>query len=465
MSKTTLNENQNSKRLNVLVVDDEAPIREVLSASLQDEGFEVQVAVNGEDGLRKLDEYSPQVVLLDIWMPGKVDGLEVLQLAKAKYPETEFIIMSGHGTIETAVKATKFGAWDFVEKPLSIDKILILIHNISTYQSERKEKNALLTRLRHNIAIVGDSSAMIDLKAKISKVAVSSSCVLISGENGVGKELTAQNIHYLSPRASQPFVEMNCSAVPEDLIEIELFGAEKGAFPGVDKVKKGKLDLASGGTLFLDEVGEMSIKAQLKILQVLQEQKFQRVGGVGLIETDVRLIVATSKSLEKEMAHGTFREDLYHRLNMVSFNVPAVRDRTGDIPALITHFSEQFARQGGFRRKFFSERATELMKGYSWPGNVRELRNFVERVYILTPGDHVEAHDLKFAGLSLAEKEDSENEFTNFREARAKFEKEYLLKKISENKGNISKTAESIGLERSYLHRKIKSYGIDVDEI
>lgn len=447
----------------ILVVDDEAPIREVLSASLADEGYPVKVARSGEEGLRLIEEFRPNVVLLDIWMPGSMDGIEVLRTARGRFPGTEFIIMSGHGTIETAVKAVKLSAWDFVEKPLSIDKILILLHNISIFQSERGEKNALLNRLRRNIAIIGESAQMVALKQMIARVASTSSWVLITGENGTGKELVAQNVHYLSPRAGRPFVEVNCAAIPEDLIESELFGYEKGAFTGADKSRKGKFDLANGGTLFLDEIADMSLKTQAKILRILQERRFTRVGGEETIEVDVRVIAATNKNLEQEIKEGRFREDLYYRLNVIPCRVPSLRERADDIPSLITHFSEQFAREGGYRHKLFSDQAIERLQKHTWPGNVRELRNFIERIYILTPGEFVDVHDLKFAGLPSLDEKEAAEEISNFREARAKFEKEYLLKKIAENKGNISKTAEAIGLERSYLHRKIKGFGIDVE--
>jgi two-component system nitrogen regulation response regulator NtrX len=443
----------------ILIVDDESAIRDVLTASLNDENYEVEAVPDGESALSKISSFKPDVVLLDIWMPG-LDGIEVLKQARPQFSGTEFIVMSGHGTIETAVKATKLGAWDFVEKPLSMDKILILINNIMAFQNERGEKNALLNKLRKNIALIGNSQAMISLKQMISRVAPTQSWVLITGENGTGKELVAQNIHYLSSRASQPFVEVNCAAIPTELIESELFGYEKGAFTGANSTKKGKFDLASGGTLFLDEIGDMSLSAQAKVLRILQERRFERVGGTETIEVDVRVIAATNKNLEKEIKEGRFREDLYYRLNVIPFHVSPLRDRIDDLPALISHFTSQFERQGGFRTKIFSEQAMQMLKTHTWPGNVRELRNFVERVYILTPGDFVDVHDLNFAGLSQDFLGD--NADVTFREARARFEKEFLQKKIVENNGNISKTAELIGLERSYLHRKIKSYGIDV---
>lgn len=452
----------------ILIVDDEAPIREVLAASLADEAYSnIMMAKSGDEALKLIEEFKPHVVLLDIWMPGKLDGIDVLSAAKQKPSSPEFIIMSGHGTIETAVKATKLGAWDFVEKPLSIDKILIVLNNIFSYQDERLDKNALLNKLRKNIAIIGESENIVQMKQMIARVAASPSWVLIAGENGTGKELVAQNIHYLSPRASKSFVEVNCAAIPEDLIESELFGHEKGAFTGATQMKKGKFDLAHNGTIFLDEIADMSLAAQAKILRILQEKRFTRVGGTEAVEVDVRVVAATNKNLEQEIKAGRFREDLYYRLNVIPFYVPALRERSSDIPALVAHFSALFAREGAYRPKMFSEKALEKMQAYDWPGNVRELRNFIERVYILTPGEFVDLHDLRFAGLSSSgdKEEVSFDEIASFREARAKFEKEYLAKKIAENRGNISKTAELIGLERSYLHRKIKSYSIDVEEI
>lgn len=446
----------------ILVVDDEEAIRGVLSASLKDEGYLVETAEDGNSALQAISQFRPNIVLLDIWMPGDIDGIEVLRRAKVNAPSCHFIMMSGHGTIETAVKSTKLGAWDFVEKPLSIDKISILIQNILNFQSERNEKLALLSKLRRNIALIGDSPAMKDLKQMISRVAPTQSWVLITGENGTGKELVAQNIHYLSSRASRPFVDINCAAIPSELIESELFGYEKGAFTGADRQKKGRFDHAHGGTLFLDEIGEMSPEAQAKLLRILQEKKFQRVGGSETIEVDVRVIAATNRNLENDIKAGRFREDLYHRLNVIPVHMPSLKERKEDIAALVNHFGETFVREGGYGKKIFSDQAYDRMQGYGWPGNVRELRNFVERLYILTPGDFVDVHDLKIAGLQS----DTGGQFnteSSFRKARAEFEKEFLIQKINENGGNISKTAEAIGLERSYLHRKIKAYGLDIN--
>jgi len=445
----------------ILVIDDERAIVEVLSASLRDEGFIVDSANGGRQGLEKIREFAPEIVLQDIWMPGELDGLQVLEEAKkGGYPDCQFIIMSGHGTIETAVRAVKNGAWDFVEKPLSMDKINILIQNILNFKREQNEKNALLNKLRKNIALIGESPLMVSLKQMIARVATSNAWVLVTGENGTGKELVAQNIHYLSHRAGRPLIEVNCAAIPRDLIEAELFGYEKGAFTGAERAKKGKFEFASGGTLFLDEIGDMSLEAQAKILRILQEQQFYRLGGETPIECDVRVIAATNKNLEEEIKAGRFREDLYYRLNVVPLRVAPLRQRKEDIPLLAEYFGDQALRHNSFRRKMFSEAAVARMQNYAWPGNVRELRNFVERVYILTPGDYVDVHDLKFAGLT--DNGGDEEGVMTFREARSRFEKEFLIQKIGENEGNISKTAENIGLERSYLHRKIKSYGIEV---
>ncbi|MEK2690130.1 sigma-54-dependent transcriptional regulator [Bdellovibrio sp. GT3] len=450
----------------ILIIDDEAPIRDVLSASLKDEGYQVFLAHDGESGLQAIKDVQPDVVFQDIWMPGNIDGIEVLTRARKEFPNVEFVMISGHGTIETAVKATKLGAWDFIEKPLSMDKILIVISNILSYQQQKEEKALLLNKLRKSIALVGEAPTIVETKQVIARVAPTNSWVLIQGEAGTGKELVAQNIHYLSARASRPFVEINCGGIPEDLLESEIFGIEKGAMPGVDRTKKGKLDLAFGGTLYIAEISEMTKDAQAKLLTYLDEKKYRRVGGSEVIQNDVRIIAASSKDLDKEVKEGRFREDLYYRLNVIPFRVPALREHPEDIPVLVSYFSDNVSRESGFPKKAISEQAMNKMLAYQWTGNVRELKNFIERVYILTPGEFVDVHDLRFAGL--IDKGDEQGfemqDLSTFREARAQFEKEYLLRKINENGGNISKTAEVIGLERSYLHRKIKAYGIDTKD-
>lgn len=446
----------------ILIVDDEKPIRDVLSAALKDDGYAVETAFDGESGLEMMKNFKPQIVFLDIWMPGKMDGLEVLKRSKDLYPQQQTVIMSGHGTIETAVKAVKFGAWDFVEKPLSLDKVSILIQNIYSLLREQSEKQALLQRLRQNLALVGEGQLMQATKQIVARIAPTSGWVLLSGESGTGKMLVAQNIHYLSQRASQPFITLNLAGVPQELMTGEIFGYEKGSLVGSDFDKKGKLDFAQGGTLYLDAVSHLTEECQQKLLTLLSEGTFQRVGAKSSIKCDVRIIASTSKNLEDEVRAGRFREDLYYRLNVVPFVLPPLRQRIEDLPALVDHFGDQFVHQGGFTRKEFSEQAMEAMRTYEWPGNIRELRNFVERIYILTPGEFVDLHDVRFAGLGAGPDEPAgSTEGMNFRDARARFEKEFLLKKIQENNGNISRTAEMIGLERSYLHRKIKSYGIE----
>ena len=445
----------------ILIVDDEKPIREVLSAALKDEGYKVETAENGEIGLQLIQSFKPAVVLLDVWMPGRYDGIGVLKASRDQVV-CDFIVMSGHGTIETAVQATKLGAWDFVEKPISLDKISILIKNILAFQNERQEKKNLLHKLRENIAIVGNSEESKQIKQLVVKIAPTAHWLLVQGEIGTGKELIANNIHFLSSRAGNSFVDIRCSQVPTDLLEGELFGYEEGSLIGSREERLGKFDLAHRGTLFLDDVDGLSLSMQEKIYRYLQTSKIQRRGGSKNIELDVRIVAATTKNLQQEVVAGKFHPDLYERFNLVPLKVLPLRERKKDIESLIYYFSGKVAASGGFPQKTFTPQALDALINYEWPGNVRELKNFIERVYILTPEDLVDVHDMKFAGLKAGESS-SYAEFGSFREARAQFEKEYILNKINEYDGNISKTAESIGLERSYLHRKIKSFGMDVE--
>lgn len=454
-----------SDRPIIAVIDDEPAICDILSASLKDEGFQVFIAKNGEEGLALIEDQKPAIALLDIWMPGHVDGIEVLKQSKLKGFTTEFIMMSGHGTIETAVKSTKLGAWDFVEKPISMDRVLILIQNILSYLAEKTQKNALLSKLRKNIALIGDSREMVQLKQSVARVAPTQTPVLIQGEHGTGKELLANNIHYLSRRAGQSFVELNCAAIPEELVEAELFGYEKGLFASGMNGRKGRLELAEGGTLFLDQISELNLKVQGLLLRVLSSSSFERQGSVSTQTSNVRLVVSSVHDLAAQVKAGKFLKDLYDQLNVVVFNVPSLQQRREDIPALVQHFSELFSRGGGYSQKIFTQEALEKMMSYPWPGNVRELRNFIERLFILVPADLISAEDLKMAGLPLDE--DQDVDFAaffapSFKSARAQFEKEYILRKLDENDRNISRTAEIIGIERSHLHRKIKAYGIEV---
>jgi len=446
-----------------LIIDDESPIREVLFESLRDDGFEVMVAADGPSGLVVIKSFSPDICFLDIWMP-KMDGIEVLSQAVPLYPNTSFVMISGHGTIETAVKATKIGAWDFIEKPLSLDKVLISIDHIVKLKGERDEKNALLNKLRKTIALVGGSVQMQKIRENVTRFAKNSVPLLIEGELGSGRELAAQNIHYMSSRASGPISEINCSALPQDLIEIELFGIEKEILPGIDKPRRGKIELMNNGTLLVEEIEELPMILQEKLANFIKSGKFKRFGSSVEINSDTRIIITSTASLAVLKNKNKLHLDLAILLDDGTMLMPPLRERSEDIYSLVAHFSDIAAKQMASLRKTISEQGLKLMLKHSWPGNVRELQNFIERVYILTPSDFVDIHDLKFAGLIDKKSSNSIadlNDFSTFREARAEFEKEFLIKKIQEFGGNISKTAEAIGLERSYLHRKIKVYGIE----
>ncbi len=452
----------------ILVVDDEESIRTSLAGILEDEDFSISFADDGVAALDIARKNMPDLVLLDIWMP-RMDGLETLQRLKEMNPSLVVIMMSGHGTIETAVKSTKMGAYDFIEKPLSLEKLLVTVRNALSMKQLRAVNDSLRELAFGEHEMTGTSPPMAKLKEQIKLVAPTNASVLITGENGTGKELVARSIHYCGLRRDKPFVEINCAAIPEELIESELFGHEKGAFTGAVAQKKGKFDLADGGTIFLDEIGDMSLKTQAKVLRILQERKFERVGGTKTVEVDVRVIAATNKILEGEIRTGNFREDLYYRLNVVPFTVPPLRERKEDIPLLIEHFLRMFRKREGRDEKHFSNDAVELMTNYDWPGNVRELKNIIERLVIMTPGAHIDVADLPpymasvEAGRGAAPPRLGNSlECSTLREAREEFEKEFILLKLEENSWNVSKTAEIIELERSNLYRKMKSYGIDL---
>ncbi len=451
----------------ILIIDDEAAIRQILAESLKDEGFDVLAAPDGPTGLQVLSDFKPHICFLDIWMP-KMDGIEVLTKAIPLFPDTNFVMISGHGTIETAVKATKIGAWDFIEKPLSLDKIGLVIEHVLKFRSEKEEKQALLNKLRQSIALVGESKSLQAVREKITTMAKNSAPVLVCGEVGSGRQLVSQNIHYMSARASKSLSEINCSTLPQDLIEIELFGIEKGSLPGIDKTRKGKLELIDGGTLVIEEIEEMPLILQEKLVNFIKHQTIKRVGSSDEIKTNVRIILTSIQTFEVLMTNSKISKELLDLTKSQLISIEALRSRTDDILPLIIHFSDLAAKQMASFRKTISEQGIKLLLKHNWPGNVRELKNFIERVYILTPSDYVDVHDLRFAGLtdkkeSAGSGSDSHLEMATFREARAEFEKDYLVKKIQENGGNISKTAETIGLERSYLHRKIKAYGIESD--
>ncbi len=447
----------------ILIVDDEAAIRETLKGVLEDEGYSVAVSEDGERCLEILRRKPFDVVLLDIWLPG-MDGLDALGKIREIEDHPEVVMISGHGTIETAVRATKLGAFDFLEKPLSVEKTLIVLKNALDAKRLRSENLELKRQLYSKSVIVGESIPMKALRQQIGLMAATNGRVLIYGESGSGKELVARAIHAQSLRKEAMFVEVNCAAIPEDLIESELFGHRKGAFPGANSDKEGKFFKSDGGTLFLDEVGDMSLKTQSKVLRTLDEGRFEPVGSDEGVRVDTRVIAATNKDLEDEISKGNFREDLFYRLNVVPFYVPPLRDRKEDIPLLVRHFLKEFSSQYNRRSKDISDDAIDTLMRYSWPGNVRELRNVIERIVIMNPSvTRVERKNLP----PLVYRDGTRrgfSEFSTLHQARAAYERDYILKKLDENHGNVSRTAEVLGLERSHMYRKMKTLGIAVKE-
>lgn len=458
----------------ILIVDDEPDIRFSLKGILEDEGYSVIEADSGEAGLERVEQERPSLIFLDIWLPG-MDGMTVLETLTQEQPLLPVVMISGHGNIETAVTAIKKGAFDFIEKPLSLEKVLIAAKKALEVSSLRQENQELRSRVRASRgSITGRSKAAELVQAQIHQVAPTEAWVLITGENGTGKEIVARSIHLFSKRADKPLVAVNCAAIPEELIESELFGHEKGAFTGADQPKVGKFELAHKGTLFLDEIADMSLKTQAKILRILQEQSFERVGGSKTIKVDVRVIAATNKSLIDEIREGRFREDLFYRLNVFPIKVPSLRDRAEDIPIFISDFMAELCAEHNFKPLEFADAAMKTMKAYSWPGNVRELKNFVERMLIMFGGRKVDIKDLPVefgARRPISENAGSETNLEmiqglgdDFKEAKACFEKAFLEAKLKEYGGNMTQLSEAIGMERSYLYRKLKSYGVTVRE-
>ena len=447
----------------ILIVDDEKGILSALSGVLEDEGYTIATAESGSEALKKIENDTPSVVLLDIWLPD-IDGLEVLKEIRSARKGVIVIIMSGHGTIETAVRATKLGAYDYIEKPLSMERVTLLIRHAIRQQRLELENVQLRRKFEQWEDLIGESPSMHHLKEQIRIVGASNSRVLVTGENGTGKELVARSIHLAGPRAGKLFVAVNCAAIPEPLIESELFGHERGAFTGAISVQQGKFELADGGTLFLDEIGDMSLNTQAKVLRVLQEQEFQRVGGNRNIKVDVRVITATNKNLSEEIKKGAFREDLYYRINVIAIHVPPLRERREDIPLLARHFLSQIIREQGLREKALTEEAAELLMGYDWPGNVRELRNLMERVAIMVQGGRILPGDMTMISGGSAHSVGVpflDDKFDSLREARAVFERYYIIERLKENNWNITRTAEDLKIERSNLHRKMKLLGIE----
>ena len=454
-------------RRRVLVVDDEPGIRESLIGVLEDENYEADAVASGEECLRKLQSKAFQVVLLDIWLPG-MDGLETLEQIQQIDPSRRpvVVVISGHGTIETAVKATKLGALNFLEKPLSLEKVTLSVKNAVERRRLLAENENLRSQVRSDYEIIGSSVPMKALRQQLALMAPTNGRVLIFGESGTGKELFARALHSQSLRSDAAFVEVNCAAIPEDLIESELFGHIKGSFTGAHEDKVGKFQKADGGTLFLDEVGDMSLKTQAKVLRVLEEQRFEPVGSGRTIQVDTRVIAATNKHLDAEIERGNFREDLFYRLNVVPFYVPPLRDRREDIAVLAEHFLGQFSAAYVRNPKRLTAEAGTALLNYSWPGNVRELRNLMERIVIMTTQGDVGVGEL---GLSNSRRSGDFGRgrmprFSSLEEARKAYERDYVLKTLEELDGNMTRTAEALGLERSHLYRKMKALGISPSE-
>jgi len=445
----------------VLIVDDEEGIRHSLSSILREEGYATESVRSGEECLEAAKHRAFDLVLLDIWLEG-MDGLETLRRLNELARPPVVVVISGHGTIETAVRATKLGAFDFIEKPLALEKTLVAVRNALAQARLQEENRLLRAELNRSQTLLGESVPMKALRQLIALTAPTGGRVLIYGESGAGKELVARTLHAQSLRAHMPFVEVNCAAIPEELIESELFGHVKGSFTGANEDKTGKFQQADGGTLFLDEVGDMSLKTQAKVLRVLEEQRFEPIGSRKQVTVDVRVVAATNKKLDDEIARGAFREDLFYRLNVVPMVISPLRERTEDIPIFAQHFLEEFCAAYGRKPRELSPPATEVMLQYPWPGNVRELRNVIERLVIMCPEDRIEAHHLPpelFRGGARPVPAAS-----TLAEARHAYEREMILRKLAENHWNMTRTAVALGLERSHLYRKMKSLGIAPQE-
>src|SRR6187455_2425349 len=444
----------------ILIVDDEPGVRTALTGVLRDEGYTVEAVPSGEACLERVTRGAVDLIVLDVWLPG-MDGLATLARLRERQVDAQVVLISGHGNIESAVRAIKMGAFDFVEKPLSLEKTVLVVRNALRQQRLEAENRALRARVDRHRTMVGESHAMRQLREQVAMAAPTNGRVLIYGENGTGKELVARTIHALSRRRSSSFVEVNCAAIPEELIESELFGHVRGAFTGAVADRRGKFEVADGGTIFLDEIGDMSLKTQAKVLRVLQEQTMEAVGGTARIKVDTRVLAATNKDLQAEIRAGRFREDLYFRLNVIPIFVPPLRDRDADIPLLAEHFMSELAREYGRRSKRLDPGAATGLRSYRWPGNVRELRNVIERLMIMVPGDTITLADLEFLeGAAMAATETEGVPPLTLHDARERFERDFILRALAAQQGNISRTAEILGVERSNLYRKMRAYGI-----
>lgn len=443
----------------ILIVDDEPGIRETLRGVLKDEGFEVEAVATGEACLKAVEERSFACILLDIWLGKGIDGLETLKRLRENGNDANVVMISGHGNIETAVKSTKLGAFDFIEKPLSLEKTVVTVKNAIRQRELELSNRQMRDELAERYAMVGESVAMRALRKQIAIVAPSDGRILISGESGTGKELVARAIHAQSKRASAPFVEINSAAIPEDLVESELFGHTKGAFSGAVTAKKGKFELADGATIFLDEIGDMSPRVQAKMLRVLEEQRFEPVGSNTPVSVDVRVISATNKRLEDLIENGNFRPDLFYRLNVIPFQIPPLRERLEDVPLLVDYFNQRFSAAYVKKPKEFTDDALERLRSHQWFGNVRELRNTIERVVIMSSKSKIAADDLPDLGIQ-EELPASSFRFPSFKAATDAYHREFILHKLAEFGGNVSKAAEEMGVDRSHLYRRMRSLGI-----
>jgi two-component system nitrogen regulation response regulator NtrX len=452
------------KPVRILIVDDEPDIRRSLSGVLEDEGYAARAVESGEACLDELGREACELVLLDVWLHG-MDGMETLtRIQEMPLPERPVVVMiSGHGNIETAVKATKLGAFDFLEKPLTIQKISVVAKNALEHRRLQIENSRLRQDTESRYRIIGESVPMKALRHELALMAGTNGRVLIYGASGTGKELVAHALHAMSPRAAEPFVEVNCAAIPEELIESELFGHIKGSFTSAHETKIGKFQKADGGTIFLDEVGDMSLRTQAKVLRALEEQRFEPVGAGASVQVDVRVVAATNKNLEEEIERGNFREDLFYRLNVIPFHVPPLRDRREDIPLLADYFLREFTTAYGRKPKELTPEAYRILQDYHWPGNVRELRNLIERIVILNPQVRVDARHIPL-NVTRRPAERPMDRFGSLAEVREAVEREYILKKLEETSGNVTRTAELLGLERSNLYRKMKTLGIGPKE-
>ena len=443
----------------ILIVDDDSSVRESLKMILEYDRYEVEFAENGEQGLQKIDRLPVDVVLLDVKMSG-MDGIEVLTKIKQKNDKLPVVMISGHGTIETAVEATKLGAFDFLSKPLDRDKLLVTIRNALQQAKLAAEYEKLQESVEGRRRLLGESEKIKEILAVIKQVAPTDARVLISGENGTGKELIAHAIHRASKRTVKPFVEVNCAAIPSELIESELFGHERGSFTGATTQRIGKFEQADGGTLFLDEIGDMSLQAQAKVLRALEEGKIERVGGNKLISVDVRILSATNKKLEEEINKGNFRNDLFHRLNVIPIHAPALREHRDDIPILVESFIDDVCSRNGIARKSISREAIKVLSQRDWPGNVRELKNAVERLVILSHGTSIDMTVLDAFGSRSGVDSSTLDISGTFQEFKERAEAVFIKKQLEIHKWNITKTAEAMEIQRSHLYTKMKRYGL-----